>query len=107
MASLSFDVVAEVEKGDEVFSVVKKNNPDILLLDINMPNLTGIEFLQQHASKFPDTCIIILTSSASAKLVSESNIAGARCFLRKDTAIEKMIDAIQETWQKFSEEKGK
>jgi len=107
MESLCFDVVAEVEKGDELLGVMLQHKPDVLLLDINMPNLTGIEFLQQHASKFPDTCIIILTSSASAKLVSESNIAGARCFLRKDTAIEKMIDAIQETWQKFSEEKGK
>jgi len=106
MESLFFNVVAEVEKGDELLDVMNKHQPDILLLDINMPNVTGIEFLQQHASEFSNTCVIILTSSASAKLISETTVAGARCFLRKDTSIEKMIEAIQTTWLKFREEKG-
>ena len=104
MQSLSFDVVAEVEKGDELLKVMNEHQPDILLLDINMPNFTGTEFLKEHAFKFPNTCIIILTSSASAKLISEATIAGARCFLRKDTAIEKMIEAIKNTWIEFKEE---
>ena len=105
MESLSFEVVAEVEKGDELLQIMHQQQPDILLLDINMPNLTGIEFLQQHALEFPNTCIIILTSSASAKLISETTVAGARCFLRKDTAIEKMVEAIKRTWIEFREEK--
>lgn len=105
MESLSFEVVAEVEKGDDLLQVMCSQQPDILLLDINMPNLTGIEFLQQHALDFTNTCIIILTSSASAKLISQSSVAGARCFLRKDTAIEKMIEAIETTWNEFKREK--
>lgn len=105
MESLSFEVVAEVEKGDNLLQVMCSQQPDILLLDINMPNLTGIEFLQQHALDFTNTCIIILTSSASAKLISQSSVAGARCFLRKDTAIEKMIEAIETTWNEFKREK--
>lgn len=105
MESLSFEVVAEVEKGDDLLQVMCSQQPDILLLDINMPNLTGIEFLQQHALDFTNTCIIILTSSASAKLIGQSSVAGARCFLRKDTAIEKMIEAIETTWNEFKREK--
>ena len=107
MESLFFDVVAEVEKGDDLVDVMENSQPDILLLDINMPNLTGIEFLKEHAYKFPDTCIIILTSSASSKLINESTVAGARCFLRKDASVEKMVEAIQSTWVQFSQEKGK
>lgn len=101
MASIYFDVVAEVEKGDELVGVLESKRPDILLLDINMPNLTGIEFLKNHAKDFADICIIILTSSAASYLIDEAADAGAQCFLRKDTPIEDMVAKIQKTWSEF------
>jgi len=104
MDSIFFKVVAEVEKGDELLDVMNQTQPDILLLDVNMPNLTGIEFLKEHAQKFPKTCVIILTSAASETLVAEAAESGARCFLRKDTPIEKMVLAIQQTWTRFRRE---
>jgi len=99
--SLSFNVVAEVEKGDELYSVMKKTNPDILLLDVNMPNLTGMEFLKRYAREFPKTCIIILTSLSSFQLVEEAANKGASCFIRKDMPIEQMVPAITKTWSDF------
>ncbi len=105
MESIFFKVVAEVERGDELLEIMEETQPDILLLDINMPNLTGIEFLKQYADKFPNTCIIILTSASLETLVGEVSAAGARCFLRKDTPIEDMILSIQKTWTLFR--KGK
>lgn len=104
ITSLSFKVVAEVEKGDEVFSVMKNTNPDILLLDINMPNLTGMEFLQEYAKEFPKTCIIILTSASSFKIVEEASKEGANCFIRKDMPIENMVLLINKTWLAFKKE---
>lgn len=104
MQSLSFQVVAEVDKGDEVFSVMKRTNPDILLLDINMPNLTGIEFLRKYSQEFSKTCIIILTSASSFDIVEEASREGVNCFLRKDTPIEQMIQAIEKTWLTFKRE---
>lgn len=101
MASLSFKVVAEVGKGNEVFYVMKETNPDILFLDINMPNLTGIEFLKRHSKEFPKTCIIILTSSTSFKLIEEAIAEGISCFMRKDLPIDQMIPAIKKTWSNF------
>lgn len=101
MSSLSFSVVAEVEKGDELYSMMKKIRPDILFLDINMPNMTGMEFLQNYASEFPKTCFIILTSAASFKLMEEASAGGASCFLRKDMPIEKMMQIIEKTWSDF------
>ena len=104
MSSLSFQIVAEVEKGDEVYSVVKKTRPDILLLDINMPNLTGTEFLKKYSKEFPKTCIIILTSANSFNLLKETAEEGASCFIRKDTPIEQMVAKIEKTWLTFKEE---
>lgn len=101
MKSLAFNVVAEVEKGDALFSVMKKTKPDILFLDVNMPNLTGIEFLKQYSGEFPNTCIIILTSLSSFALAEEATDTGASCFIRKDMPIEQMVPAIQKTWSGF------
>lgn len=104
MSALSFQVVAEVDNGDELYSVMKKTHPDILFLDINMPHMTGIDFLQKYAHEFPKTCFIILTSAASFTLVEEASTCGASCFLRKDMPIEKMMVAIEKTWSLFKAE---
>lgn len=106
METLEFEVVAEVEKGDELPDVMNEFNPDILLLDINMPNLTGEEFMKDYASKFPNTCIIILTASSSQDVIEKTMDAGAECFLRKDTPLKIMIQAIKEAWTKFNERRG-
>lgn len=101
LEELSYNVVGEVEKGDELLSAMESQKPDILLLDVNMPKLTGIEFLQKHAHEFPDTCIIILTSATSSLLMNEASEVGAKCFLRKDTSVTNMMDAIEKTWSEF------
>ena len=106
MDSLSFDVVAEVEKGDKLIGVMREQQPDILLLDINMPNLTGVEFLKEYSSEFPKTCIIVLTSATSVKLLDEASITATKCFLSNDTPPEKMITSIQDAWTQFSEEQN-
>lgn len=105
MSMLSFSVVAEVEKGDEVYSVMTQTKPDILLLDINMPNLTGLEFLKRYSKDFPSTCIIILTSANTFEAVEEASTKGAHNFIRKDTPVEQMVAKIEKTWAKFKEEK--
>ena len=103
MHSLSFNVVAEVERGDEVYSVMKNTKPDILFLDINMPNLTGIDFLKRYSKEFSHTCIIILTSANTFQVVEEVSAEGANGFIRKDTPVEQMMLSIEKTWSKFQE----
>lgn len=101
MDSMSFTVVAEVERGDELYPVMKKHHPDILLLDINMPNLTGMDFLKRYASEFPKTCIIMLTSATSFKMMEDASAGGASCFLRKDIPVDGIISSITKTWANF------
>lgn len=100
LEDMGYDVVAEVEKGDELYNVMSDQTPDILFLDINMPNLTGKEFLQKYAFTFRKTCIIVLTSNAQdlTRVFSETNVSR---ILRKDTPMEEMISAIKMAWEDF------
>jgi two-component system response regulator DegU len=100
-SSINFNVVAEVDSGDLLIDSMRENNPDMLILDVNMPHVTGLEFLKEYAQEFPQTCIIILTGAVSAKINSELSNYGAQCIMRKDTPPGKMVSTIQETWEKF------
>lgn len=102
LEELGYDIVAEVEKGNELYDVMAAENPDMLILDINMPNLTGKEFLQKYAFTFRKTCIIVLTSNAQdlTRVFSEVNVSR---ILRKDTPVEEMISAIETAWKDFKE----
>lgn len=103
--AIDYEVVDEVDAGDKLIGSVQKYQPDILLLDINMPNLTGIEFLEQYSHMFPKICVIILTSMPLSTLMGEPSLARANCFLNKRTPVSQISDAIQKTWKDFKEEK--
>lgn len=103
---LSFDIVGEVENGNDLLSTMESTLPDILLLDINMPNLTGVEFLQKYGHKFHKTCVIILTSVSLMSLVGEKSISGVQCFLSKNTPVKDMISAIEQTWEEFKKQQA-
>lgn len=100
LEDMGYDVVAEVEKGDELYNIMSDQTPDILFLDINMPNLTGKEFLQKYSFTFRKTCIIVLTSNAQdlTRVFSETNVSR---ILRKDTPMEEMVSAIKTAWEDF------
>lgn len=104
LASINFEVVAEVGRGDKLPDIMTEQQPDILFLDINMPGLSGTEFLRKHSFDYPKTCIIILTTQALATMVNEESLVGANCFLRKDTPTKEIIKAIKTTWTQFVEE---
>lgn len=106
LESINYELVAEVETGDKLIGIMNETQPDILLLDINMPNLTGIDFLKNYSATFPKTCIIILTSASLATLFGEPALANASCFLNKSTPVSQISEAIQKTWADFKEEKG-
>lgn len=100
--SMGFKVVAEVESGDKLPDAMIKHWPDILLLDVNMPNLSGIEFLKKYPKKFPNTCIIMLTSIALSELLQEQSLADVSCFIRKGTPTIEIMEAIKQTWSAFA-----
>lgn len=104
LESIDFEIVAEVGRGDKLPDIMTEQQPDILFLDIDMPGLSGTEFLQKYAHDYPQTCIIILTSQSLLSLMNEASLVGAKCFLRKDTSVDEMVKAIKATWAQFIKE---
>lgn len=98
---MNCEVVGEAKNGQEALDLFKKEKPDLLLLDINMPFKTGDEVLEEIMTEFPDAFVIMLSSIADAESVEKCLELGASNYLRKDTPLTEMKKIIYETWQNF------
>lgn len=78
---------------------IRKSEPDVVLMDIEMPGITGIEALQEIKKKFPTLNILIQTVFEDDDRVFESICNGASGYILKNTAPARMLDAIVETYQ--------
>lgn len=92
-----FEVVAEASSGDEGVNLALELNPDLILLDLNMKGLNGIETLQVMREKDVDARIIILTVSNSADDLVGAIRAGSDGYILKDTAPEEMVRLIKDS----------
>ncbi|MFK8032306.1 MAG: response regulator [Gammaproteobacteria bacterium] len=89
------EVVAEASSGIEVVDTVRQTSPDIVLMDIQMPQMNGIEAIEAMAEAQLKTPVIILTTFDDHELVLQGIRAGARGYLLKDVSLEDLIDAIK------------
>ena len=90
-----FEVVAEAEDGLAAVKKAKKLSPDLVIMDIGMPDLNGIEATRQILAESPHIKIIALSMHSETRFVSEMLKAGASAYLLKDSAFEELIQAIQ------------
>jgi DNA-binding NarL/FixJ family response regulator len=93
------EVVGQVEDGSQVLNGIERFQPDVLLLDIRMPKMTGIQALQAMAEAGVTVPAIILTTFDDHQLVLEGMQAGARGFLLKDVSLESLVNAIERVHQ--------
>lgn len=93
------EVVGQVVDGSEVIAGIEKFKPDVLLTDIRMPKMTGIEALQAMKAKNISVPAIILTTFDDHQLVLEGMQAGAKGFLLKDVSLESLVNAIEKVHQ--------
>jgi two-component system response regulator NreC len=91
-----FRVLAEAEDGSEAVRMVERLHPDVLLLDMIMPRMNGIEVTRVVTKRFPKTSIVILTIHANEAYVSEALQAGAQGYVIKDSSLEELVRAIRE-----------
>ncbi len=87
-------VVGEAEDGRETVKLVEALQPDVVVLDIAMPNLNGIEATRQIVAKNPRTSVVILSMHSDESYILRSLKAGARAYLLKDSAEADLIRAI-------------
>ncbi|MFD2924152.1 response regulator [Halobacillus naozhouensis] len=91
----SFKIVAEGDGGTAALDLIEKNKPDIVLMDINMPNMNGIEATREITSRYPDLKIIILSIHDDENYVIHALKMGARGFLLKEMDSDALIEAIK------------
>lgn len=91
-------VIAEAENGREAVDLFRILHPDITLMDINMPHLSGLEALEKINDSDPNACVIMLTSVADMKSVSKAVELGASSYILKSEP-GKIKDLIVETWE--------
>jgi two-component system, chemotaxis family, chemotaxis protein CheY len=97
LKSMGKPSITEAANGEEALVAFKANRPDVVLLDVNMPHLDGIETLRKLKEMDPDCVVIMLTSLATRETVERALELGAVNYIRKDTPKEEIAKALSET----------
>ena len=97
LKSLGGPKIYEATNGDEAVAAYQKDKPDVVLLDVNMPHLDGIQTLRKLKELDPDCVVIMLTSLANRETVEKALELGAVNYIRKDTPKEEIAKALSET----------
>ncbi len=84
-------VIIEAANGQEAVTLYEKHKPDLVLLDVNMPVMDGVQALTQIRKHDPEALIIMLTSLTNRQTVEQCASLGALDYLRKDLPREEMI----------------
>ncbi|KPJ74226.1 MAG: LuxR family transcriptional regulator [Deltaproteobacteria bacterium SG8_13] len=89
------EIVAEAENGRQALQLVRKHNPDIVIMDISMPDLNGIDATRQITSEQPSVKVIALSMHSQRQFVDGMLRAGVSAYLLKDTAFEELVKAVR------------
>lgn len=89
------EVVGEAATGLEAIAAVKKLKPDLVVMDITMPELSGIEVTKEITGLMPECKVVILSVHSRKTFIMEALKAGARGYVLKDSAGEKLLDAVK------------
>jgi DNA-binding NarL/FixJ family response regulator len=94
-AEPDMQVVGQAADGQEACRLAREQHPDVVVIDINMPVLDGVQATRQLMTDLPDTGVIILTMHRQDQYVFEAIKAGARAYMLKDTDSEDLLQAIR------------
>lgn len=89
-----FEVVAEAENGAEAVDLYKAHNPDIVTMDITMPQMDGLTAVRKIMEFNPKAKIIIVSAMGQHALVTDALLAGAKDFIVKPFNTQRVVDSI-------------
>jgi DNA-binding NarL/FixJ family response regulator len=87
-------VVAEAGDGDSALKAVRRDPPDLIVLDVHLPDMNGIEVARRILAVFPEVKVVILSSDHSHNCVHEALLAGVSGYVLKENATEELLRAI-------------
>jgi DNA-binding NarL/FixJ family response regulator len=89
-----WEICGEAKDGREAVEMAKQLRPDVVILDIGMPNLNGLAATRQLSQQYPHLKIIVLTITDSDQVIREALDAGARGFVLKSDAVRDLVSAV-------------
>lgn len=88
-------VIGEAQNGAELLNLLEQQVPDIVVLDLVMPDISGVELTKTITSEYPSAKTLILTAEMEEAIILETVKNGASGFLNKDVAANEFIEALQ------------
>lgn len=98
-ASPHIEVVGVAHNGDEALVLTEKHQPQVVLMDLKMPGMSGVEATLEIRNRFPNVRVLVLTTYALDEWVADAIRAGASGYLLKDISGEKLIESVLGTAQ--------
>jgi two-component system response regulator DesR len=100
---INIEVIGQASNGQDALNAIKMLDsdlhPDVILTDIEMPNMNGIELSEQIAAKYPKIKMVIMTTFSRAGYIRRSIAAGAKGFILKEAPSEELINALKKVMQ--------
>lgn len=91
----SFEVVGEAQDGDELLVMAESTTPDVVLVDVTMPGMDGLQVTRDLKKRFPGTAVVLLTSSEEEEQLFYAIRYGAAAYMLKDVTAEELTDVIR------------
>ncbi|MFD1736808.1 response regulator [Bacillus salitolerans] len=91
----NFEVVAEGTDGSEAIPLVEKYHPDVVIMDINMPTINGVEATGKLVEMYPETKVLILSIHDDENYVTHALKTGAQGYLLKEMDAEQLVEAVK------------
>jgi len=92
---MDIEVVGEADNGRDAITCTRENKPDVVIMDIGMRELNGIDATRQLVAEFPNVRVVALSMHSDRRYVSEMLAAGATGYLLKDSAFDELTTAIR------------
>lgn len=99
LRSENYDIIGEAKNGAIALDAITRNKPDIVFLDVIMPEMDGLEALQNIKESNPEIVVIMITGNPSKENVEESIQGGASGFIIKPFNSAKVLDTLSRAWQ--------
>ena len=91
----NLEVVGEAENGREALELCRELHPDLILMDVRMPEMDGLAATREIKGEYPETRILILTTHESPEYLMDAIRAGAAGYVLKDSTKQRLLDAVR------------
>lgn len=102
LKDLGVEDIQEARNGQEALDTYRRQKTDIIMMDVNMAGMDGLDALDAFYKEFPQAFIIMITSTATREIVERCITKGAKQYIRKDTPRQEIAAILKTTFEEFT-----